>query len=335
MYSKLGRHQDALALQERVTESTTAALGFGHPDTLRSMRNVAAMYSELGRHQDALALQERVMELTTAALGPGHPDTLRSMGNLASTYSELGRHQDAMTGGTTLEPHHHHHHYHEEVDEDNDTAAVTAEAIVAALHTLTDGFRTGLQQPDDLVAFAMGYAERAGLMPSRGAAAASPRVIARAALSRDARAASDKVYLVATALRLADDDAVASSPATAAASPAAWLPGGGRGGGDGGAETRPGGRACGRQRPRRWVRLQEEEGAVHWRRDRAAGAAGAALLLVGWGVCGLTPLRRLRAATTTMSLAWPSSTARAGRLVPVVVSVSVVVIVVVVLVLGW
>jgi hypothetical protein len=62
-------------------------LGDEHPDTLRSMNNLASTYRDLGRTKDAAALQEKVLEARGRILGDEHPDTLRSMNNLASDIS--------------------------------------------------------------------------------------------------------------------------------------------------------------------------------------------------------------------------------------------------------
>ena len=84
----------------------------------------------------------------------------------------------------------------------------TAHAIVSAAQTLSNNFRNGqLDQPEDLVAFALGYAERSGLMPRRPPGAASPSKIARRALREDSRARLDKVTLVANALQIACQEA--------------------------------------------------------------------------------------------------------------------------------
>jgi tetratricopeptide (TPR) repeat protein len=73
-----------------------AKLGPDHPDTLRSMHNLANSYKALGRHADALKLGEQTLALMKAKLGPDHPDTLASMHNLANSYKALGRHADAL-----------------------------------------------------------------------------------------------------------------------------------------------------------------------------------------------------------------------------------------------
>ncbi|HKB41833.1 MAG TPA: serine/threonine-protein kinase, partial [Gemmataceae bacterium] len=71
-------------------------LGFDHPDTLRSMHNLARSYHDLGRYADALRLCQETLALRKAKLGPDHPDTLWSMSSLANTYAALGRHTDAL-----------------------------------------------------------------------------------------------------------------------------------------------------------------------------------------------------------------------------------------------
>ncbi len=80
----------------RTRDIFIAKLGPDHPDTLRSMNNLAASYLELGRYAEALALREETLKLFTAKLGRDHPETLVSMGNLASSYAALGRHPDAL-----------------------------------------------------------------------------------------------------------------------------------------------------------------------------------------------------------------------------------------------
>ena len=74
---------DALQLTEPVVEKSKRTLGDEHPDTLRSIYNLALWYSEAGRQQEALELMEQVVEVNKRTLGDEHPDTLRSMRTLA------------------------------------------------------------------------------------------------------------------------------------------------------------------------------------------------------------------------------------------------------------
>jgi Tetratricopeptide repeat len=74
-----------------------------HPDTLRSMANLAATYRQQGRWNEAEKLQVNVMEMSQRLFGAEHPDTLRSMSNLAATYSQQGRWNDAETLNNDIE----------------------------------------------------------------------------------------------------------------------------------------------------------------------------------------------------------------------------------------
>ena len=95
-YNALGRHAEALKLHEQTLALMKAKLGPDHPDTLRSMNNLATSYYSLGRHAEALKLHEETLALRKAKLGPDHPDTLASMNNLAASYYSLGRHAEAL-----------------------------------------------------------------------------------------------------------------------------------------------------------------------------------------------------------------------------------------------
>ena len=70
--------------------------GPDHPDTLKSMNNLANSYDILGRYAEALKLFEETLALRKAKLGPDHPDTLQSMSNLAVGYDTVGRATDAL-----------------------------------------------------------------------------------------------------------------------------------------------------------------------------------------------------------------------------------------------
>jgi tetratricopeptide (TPR) repeat protein len=92
-YSELGRHQDALAMQQKTLEFRRRVLPENHPDIGATscfgllievevdalsalgdaMSNLAVTYCHLGRHQDALAMGERTLELWRRALPENHP----------------------------------------------------------------------------------------------------------------------------------------------------------------------------------------------------------------------------------------------------------------------
>jgi serine/threonine protein kinase/tetratricopeptide (TPR) repeat protein len=71
-------------------------LGPDHPDTLRSIYNLARGFAALGQVAEAFQLREETLALQKAKLGPVHSDTLRSMNGLASSYADLGRRADAL-----------------------------------------------------------------------------------------------------------------------------------------------------------------------------------------------------------------------------------------------
>ncbi|RDL41952.1 Uncharacterized protein BP5553_01931 [Venustampulla echinocandica] len=91
-----GQWQKAVQLQEQVLEVRKRTFGDEHPDTLRSMGNLAASYSDLGRRQEAVELEEKVLEIRERTLRDEHPDILLSISNLARSYSDLGRRQEAV-----------------------------------------------------------------------------------------------------------------------------------------------------------------------------------------------------------------------------------------------
>ena len=95
-FSYLGNAKIAANQYEAARNIYTERLGADHPDTLKSMNNLAISYEYLGRHADALKLREETLALRKAKLGADHPDTLKSMNNLAISYDALGRHAEAL-----------------------------------------------------------------------------------------------------------------------------------------------------------------------------------------------------------------------------------------------
>jgi tetratricopeptide (TPR) repeat protein len=96
VYTGLGRHADALKLNEELLARRKAKFGSDHPVTLLGMHNLAASYAALGRHAEALKLREETLALRKAKLGSDHADTLTSMGSLADSYEARGRHAEAV-----------------------------------------------------------------------------------------------------------------------------------------------------------------------------------------------------------------------------------------------
>jgi serine/threonine protein kinase len=92
----LGEAKTAAEQSQRACTLYTEHLGPDHPDTLRSMHNLARSYHDLGRYADAVNLLEETLALQKAKLGSHHPDTLMSMYSLANSYAALCRRADAL-----------------------------------------------------------------------------------------------------------------------------------------------------------------------------------------------------------------------------------------------
>jgi eukaryotic-like serine/threonine-protein kinase len=91
----LGYPDRAIVLFTKARATFTAALGPDHPETLRSMYNLAISYGGAGQNDRALKLREETLALQKAKLGPDHPNTLLSMADLATSYSAAGQNDRA------------------------------------------------------------------------------------------------------------------------------------------------------------------------------------------------------------------------------------------------
>jgi serine/threonine protein kinase len=87
----LGHQQEAIPVLLKARETWETRLGTDHPDTLRSIGNLAVAYREAGKPDAALPLLEETLQLSKAQLGADHPGTLATMNNLAGDYLALGR----------------------------------------------------------------------------------------------------------------------------------------------------------------------------------------------------------------------------------------------------
>lgn len=72
------------------------ALGVEHPDTLRSMANLAAVFLKQGHLGKAEELGLAVLKARKRVLGAQNPSTLAGMANLAAIYKAQNRTQDAL-----------------------------------------------------------------------------------------------------------------------------------------------------------------------------------------------------------------------------------------------
>ena len=93
-YTNLGRHDDALRLNEETLAFLKRILPPYHPDIAMSMSNLALTYSDCG---DALRLNEETLAFRKRILPSDHPYIATSMNNLATTYrAYLGGHRDSL-----------------------------------------------------------------------------------------------------------------------------------------------------------------------------------------------------------------------------------------------
>ena len=95
----LGKPEVAARQYEAALSLYRENLGQDHPETLRSMNDLASSYFSLGRYAETLKLDEETLALTRGRLGPDHPETLRSMNGVALSYHQVGRHAEALKLG--------------------------------------------------------------------------------------------------------------------------------------------------------------------------------------------------------------------------------------------
>ncbi len=88
-YSEAGLlYKRALAIYEEVQ-------GANHPDTARSLNNLAALYDTQGKYADAEPLYQRALAIVEEVQGATHPDTALSLNNLGFLYYIQGKYSDA------------------------------------------------------------------------------------------------------------------------------------------------------------------------------------------------------------------------------------------------
>ncbi|KAJ4006998.1 hypothetical protein NW761_015248 [Fusarium oxysporum] len=90
-----GRWREREPVDSRAWVLRRKVLGEKHPDTIRSMADLAATYHAQGRHDEDEEIAVKVLELRREVLGEKHLDTIRSMAALATTYHEQGRYVEA------------------------------------------------------------------------------------------------------------------------------------------------------------------------------------------------------------------------------------------------
>jgi len=94
-YTDLGLYPEAAKQLERALELRRRVLGLNHPDTLKSMNNLAHVYWHEGKYAQAEALDSQTLETNRRLLGSEQPDTLNSMNDLALVYRDEGKYAQA------------------------------------------------------------------------------------------------------------------------------------------------------------------------------------------------------------------------------------------------
>jgi len=103
LYSDLAYSQNSLGNPKRALELAEQALAirrqlFGehHPDTARSLCNIASYTATLGNPKRALELTEQALAIRRQLFGEHHPDTAASLNNIASYTDTLGNPERAL-----------------------------------------------------------------------------------------------------------------------------------------------------------------------------------------------------------------------------------------------
>jgi len=95
VYDNLGLYPRAEPLLQRSLKIRRSMLGPEHPDTLKSMENVAWVLKEEGHLTDAEKMEKDTLETRKLVLGRDNAETLGSMNDLADTLYEEGRYDEA------------------------------------------------------------------------------------------------------------------------------------------------------------------------------------------------------------------------------------------------
>ena len=90
-----GLYEEALPIQKEVLLCREKELGAEHPDTLKSVNNMALLLQSMGKLKEAEPLCKRAWEAKEKTLGPDHPSTLISVTNMASLLQDMGKLDEA------------------------------------------------------------------------------------------------------------------------------------------------------------------------------------------------------------------------------------------------
>jgi tetratricopeptide (TPR) repeat protein len=75
-YGALGRHEDALAMEESALEFRRRVLPPNHPDIATSLYNISLSYETAGDMRRAVECAREALDIWRAALPPNHQDVI-------------------------------------------------------------------------------------------------------------------------------------------------------------------------------------------------------------------------------------------------------------------
>ena len=90
-----GKYNEAIPLAEQALAIRKKVLGDNHPNTARSLNNLAGLYESQGRYSEAEPLYKQALAIKKQQLGDNHPSTATSLNNLAELYRVQGRYSEA------------------------------------------------------------------------------------------------------------------------------------------------------------------------------------------------------------------------------------------------
>jgi serine/threonine protein kinase len=96
VYRNLGLYEQACPLLEQAFARRRELRGDDHPETLRSVNDLAILYEDQGRYDEAEPLFLETLETRKRVLGDDHPLTLVSLYNLACFAATRGKREEAL-----------------------------------------------------------------------------------------------------------------------------------------------------------------------------------------------------------------------------------------------
>ncbi|MGO9744555.1 MAG: tetratricopeptide repeat protein [Roseiarcus sp.] len=95
-WSVLGSYQQAQFLHERALGIRLSFLGREHPDTARSLNDLAVLKQDLGDLVGALSFAEQALAIRERTLGPEHPEIAVSLNNVGHLLKARGEYASAV-----------------------------------------------------------------------------------------------------------------------------------------------------------------------------------------------------------------------------------------------